>query len=220
MGRTSDARQRLIDAANHLIWEYSYGSITIDAICERAADKKGSFYYFFDSKLELAVIAVTSWWTERHALLEQTFKQDIPPLDRIREYLDFVTHRQLAVYQETGQVLGCPVYGLGAEISTQDERLRLLVVDILGHFTTYFTEAIREAQTLGHLGPGDPVKKAQWLNRYYAGVLTQARIENSPAPILHLSDDALELIGLAAPPPGAPRRIVTPVAPPARLARS
>jgi TetR/AcrR family transcriptional repressor of nem operon len=220
MGRTSDARQRLIDAAYHLIWEYSYGSITIDAICERAAVKKGSFYYFFDSKLELAVVSVTAWWTERHALLEQIFKQDIPPLDRIREYLDFVTRRQLSVHEETGQILGCPVYGLGAEISTQDERLRLLVVDILRHFTAYFTEAIREAQALGHLGPGDPVKKAEWLNRYYAGVLTQARIENSPEPIRHLSADALEFIGVAAPPPGAPRRMVTPAAPPAALARS
>jgi TetR/AcrR family transcriptional repressor of nem operon len=220
MGRTSDARQRLIDAANDLIWEYSYGSITIDAICERAAVKKGSFYYFFDSKLELAVVAVTAWWTERHALLERIFKQDIPPLDRIREYLDFVARRQLSVHEETGQVLGCPIYGLGAEISTQDERLRLLVVDILRHFTDYLTEAIREAQALGHVTPGDPGKKAQWLNRYYAGVLTQARIENSPEPIRTLCADGLELIGAIASAAAAPRRIVTPAAPPAALARS
>jgi TetR/AcrR family transcriptional repressor of nem operon len=212
MGRTSDARQRLINAANDLIWAYSYGAVTIDAICERAAVKKGSFYYFFDSKSELALVAVNSWWTERHALLDRIFKQDIPPLDRIREYLDFVARRQISVYEQTGQILGCPIYGLGAEISTQDERLRLLVVDILRHFTDYFTDAIREAQARGHIASGDPVKKAQWLNRYYAGILTQARIENSPEPILHLSADALEFIGLGAATSTAPRRIVTPVA--------
>lgn len=219
MGRTSDARQRLIDAANDLIWEYSYGAITIDAICERAAVKKGSFYYFFDSKSELAVAAISAWWTERRAVLEQIFKQDLPPLARIREYLDFVSRRQLSVYEETGQVLGCPIYGLGAEISTQDEQLRLLVVDILQHSTAYLEPAIREAQALGQVAAGDAAQKAQWLTRYYAGMLTQARIENNPEPIRHLASDGLELIG-AAPPSFTPRRIVMPAAPPAELARS
>jgi TetR/AcrR family transcriptional repressor of nem operon len=219
MGRTSDARQRLIDAANDLIWEYSYGAITIDAICERAAVKKGSFYYFFDSKSELAVVSISAWWTERRAVLEQIFKQDIPPLHRIREFLDFASRRQLSVYEETGQILGCPIYGLGAEISTQDEQLRLLIVDILQHSTAYLEEAIREAQALGQIDSGDAAKKAQRLTCYYAGMLTQARIENNPAAILHLASDGLDLIGAE---PGAivNRLAVTPSGPRAALARS
>jgi len=50
MGRVSDAKQRLMDAVLDLIWSGSYGSTTIDDICEKAGVKKGSFYYFFDSK--------------------------------------------------------------------------------------------------------------------------------------------------------------------------
>src|ERR1700761_8870517 len=73
MGRTSDARQRLIDAANDLIWEYSYGAITIDAICERAAVKKGSFYYFFESKSDLAVTAIDAWWRGREQVIDKIF---------------------------------------------------------------------------------------------------------------------------------------------------
>ena len=33
MGRTSDANERLMDAALDLIWEESYGAVTIDDIC-------------------------------------------------------------------------------------------------------------------------------------------------------------------------------------------
>src|SRR5262249_2566506 len=55
MGRVSDARQRLMDAVCELIWAGSYGSTTIDQICEKAGVKKGSFYHFFDSKADLAV---------------------------------------------------------------------------------------------------------------------------------------------------------------------
>jgi TetR/AcrR family transcriptional repressor of nem operon len=42
MGRTSNADERLKDAALDLMWEGSYGSITIDDICQRAEVKKGS----------------------------------------------------------------------------------------------------------------------------------------------------------------------------------
>jgi len=64
MGRTSDANERLMDAALDLIWEESYGAITIDDICKRADVKKGSFYYFFSSKSELAVAALERMWQE------------------------------------------------------------------------------------------------------------------------------------------------------------
>jgi TetR/AcrR family transcriptional repressor of nem operon len=224
MGRTSDARQRLIDAANDLIWEYSYASITIDAICERAAVKKGSFYYFFESKSELATVALASWWEVRKAVFDRIFSRDIPPLARVREYLEFVARRQTSVFEETGQVLGCPVYGLGSEISNQDEKLRLLVVDILRHFNSYLEAAIREAQALGHVGAGDPLEKALRLSRYYAGALTEARIENEPGPIERLATDCLEVIGARAdaiawrPTPAG--EFLTPAAPPAELVPS
>src|ERR1700744_5234043 len=98
MGRTSDSRQRLMDAAHELIWNYSYGAVTIDAICERAGVKKGSFYYFFDSKSDLAIAAIEAWWDIRHALIRELFRAEVPPLERIRRYLDFVAQRQLSSF--------------------------------------------------------------------------------------------------------------------------
>ncbi len=54
MPRVSDMKERLTDAAMDLIWHNSYGTTSVDAICERAGAKKGSFYYFFKSKSRLA----------------------------------------------------------------------------------------------------------------------------------------------------------------------
>ena len=54
MGRVSDARGKLMEAVTELIWTGSYGRTTIDQICDRAGVKKGSFYYFFESKACLA----------------------------------------------------------------------------------------------------------------------------------------------------------------------
>src|SRR5476651_2388113 len=98
MGRTSDSRQRLMDAAHELIWGYSYGAVTIEAICDRAKVKKGSFYYFFDSKSDLAVAAINAWWDERRALAREIFCPEVPPVERICRYLDFAAQRQLRAY--------------------------------------------------------------------------------------------------------------------------
>src|SRR6476661_5534009 len=65
MGRVSDAKQRLMGAIAELIWTGSYGTTTIDQICEKAGVKKGSFYYFFQSKCDLAAAALEIGWAER-----------------------------------------------------------------------------------------------------------------------------------------------------------
>jgi TetR/AcrR family transcriptional repressor of nem operon len=64
MGRVSDAKERLMSAAMDLVWEESYGAVTVDDICQRADVKKGSFYYFFQSKADLAGAALEKMWLE------------------------------------------------------------------------------------------------------------------------------------------------------------
>src|SRR5438874_9729873 len=89
MGRVSDAKEKLMDAVLELIWTGSYGSTTIDQICERAGVKKGSFYYFFDSKADLAVAAVEAEWERRRPGLDALFSPMVPPLERLRRYCEY-----------------------------------------------------------------------------------------------------------------------------------
>lgn len=194
MGRTSDARERLMEAASALLWEYSYGAVTIDAICERAGVKKGSFYYFFNSKSDLALVAIQAWWDERKKLIDELFRPEVPPLDRIRSYIDYVTQRQLDAYEENGQVLGCPLFTLGSEISTQDERIRGMLHGILNTCAGFFEQAIRDAQASGEIEGKDASTKSRLLWGFYEGTLTRARIENNPELIRSMTSDALELI--------------------------
>jgi TetR/AcrR family transcriptional repressor of nem operon len=195
MGRTSDARERLMSAAHKLIWEFSYGAVTIDAICEQAGVKKGSFYYFFSSKSDLAVAAIDAWWVVRRALVEEVFRPEVPPLERIRNYLDFVSGLQIKSFEANKQVLGCPLFTLGSEICTQDERIRLRIQEILSVFADHVEQAIREAQATGELEGSNAELKGRFILSFYEGTLTRARIENDPEPIKRLSSDVLELLG-------------------------
>jgi len=194
MGRTSDARKRLTDAAHELIWNHGYGNASIDKICQRARAKKGTFYHFFDSKSDLAVAAIQAWWEGQKKEMEGFVIAEEPPLERIWKFLDFTAQVQIKAYENDGQVLGWPLFTIGTEMRKTDRRLQSLLQDILGYLKFYFEEAIREAQAAGEVEGIDAVQKGRLLWAYYEGTLTRARVENNPDLIRNLSADARELI--------------------------
>ena len=96
-------KERLTDAAMDLIWENSYGATSVDAICERAGAKKGSFYYFFKSKAELAAAALEADWQKRKVNMDAIFSPTVPPLERLSRYFDLV-HNNLEALKEFKEV--------------------------------------------------------------------------------------------------------------------
>ena len=179
MGRVSDARERLMGAVSQLIWVGSYGSTTIDHICEKAGVKKGSFYYFFESKGDLALAALTEDWDRRRPDLDAIFSPTVPPLVRLRKYCEFVYKVQADIRCQCGCVLGCPLFSLGAEVSTQEAQLQQKVREILESKRKYLETAIRDAHGEGIIVAPNAAAKARTLFVYYQGLLTQARIENN-----------------------------------------
>jgi len=187
MGRVSNAKDRLMDAVRDLIWEGSYGSTTIDQICAKAGVKKGSFYYFFDSKAELAVTAIDAEWQRRRPELDALFSPTIPPLERLKRYCDYGRKFQTEIKAKCGCVLGCPLFALGSEVSTQEDQLQKKIREILDYKRKYLESAIREAHSAGLINAPDAATKARTLFAYYQGLQTQARIENR----LEVLDDAM-----------------------------
>lgn len=197
MGRTSDAKERLLDAALDLIWERSYGVVTIDAICEKAGVKKGSFYYFFESKAELAVAALDLNWTEcGKPKWDRTFSCSRPPLERLRVFLQDIHDAQAKIKQEHGKVLGCPCFSIGSETSFQDEPVLAKAQEILQQQIRYFESSIRDAQAEGLVPAGDAALKAKCLFALFEGSLAQARIQNDLEVLRILPQAGMELLGV------------------------
>jgi TetR/AcrR family transcriptional regulator, transcriptional repressor for nem operon len=195
MPRVSDMKERLTDAAMDLIWENSYGSTSVDAICDRAGAKKGSFYYFFKSKSELAAAALEAEWKKKRSDMDKIFSPTVPPLERFDRYFDYV-HDCLAERQsKCGSVLGCPLLAIGSEISTQDQVIRGTVDRILDQKISYFVSAIRDAHSQGLIHAPDPEAKARTLFACYQGTLTQTRIQNDVELIRNFKEVALDVLG-------------------------
>jgi TetR/AcrR family transcriptional repressor of nem operon len=188
-----------MDAASLLFWETSYGSTTIDDICQRAEVRKGTFYHFYRSKLDLAVRSLEDWRSTRAESLCHLFRAEVPPLQRLLSYFDFVTQRQLENLARTGRVLGCPVFVLASEVSTLEEPLRQITLGMLQTLCKFFESALRDAQDRREISVEDPAATAQLIYRLWEATLTQGRIENDIRPLLAFPALVKKLVAVSDP---------------------
>jgi TetR/AcrR family transcriptional repressor of nem operon len=192
-----------MEAALALMWEGSYGSVTIDQICQRADVKKGSFYYFYKSKAELAVAALERLWKEKwKPSLDACFSSSVDPLARLTNYFETVYANQVETKAKFGKVLGCPVFTVGSEVSTQEVDVSATIRDIVSRKQRYYQSAIRDAVAQGSIEPCDPVQESLALLALLEGLVSQARIMNDPEVLRQLPAMALGMLRVK--PSGAP----------------
>jgi TetR/AcrR family transcriptional repressor of nem operon len=209
MGRVSDARERLLTAAIDLVWRDSYGLVSVDAICARARVRKGSFYYFFESKEALVVAALDRYWESRRPVLDAVFSASVPPLRRIEGYFGYIHQRQVELRASAGRVLGCFPSSVGSSCGggSCSPLIAAKVQEILSLHRRYLESALRDAHAAGALAAPQPAALARTVFAYVEGVLEQARIHDDLSLVAGLARAGWALLG-AAPPPAAaaPRR--------------
>ena len=200
MGRVSDARERLLDAANELTGRLGYNAVTVDAICEHAGVKKGSFYHYFESKEALGKAAIQAWWESRsRPLLEAAFRADIPPLERLQRYFDSLYHSQLERKQRGEQVLGCLGFSVAMEGAGVDRDVWEVTQQVIQRKRRYFEQAIRDAKEAGLVHVPDVEAAVQAVYSLFEGATAQARIQNNPDTLVGLYEQVLRLLGAEQP---------------------
>lgn len=181
-----------MDAVLSLMWEESYGAVTIDDICRRANVRKGSFYYFYTSKSDLSVQALERMWESHRKMLDTVFSASVPPVERIRRRCDEAYRFQVEMVRERGHVLGCPLCSVGSELCAQDENVCGKVREILGSKRHYWETAIADAQRAGQIPPGDAADKARCAMAFFEGMIAQARLHNDVGLLESLADRMCE----------------------------
>jgi len=199
MPRVSDMKERLMEAAMDLMWRNGYGAASVDAICEQAGAKKGSFYYFFKSKSDLAAAALEADWNKKRSQMDSIFSPTVPPLERLDRYFDFVHQNVTRVQERYGAILGCPYVSVGSEVSTQDQTVREAIDRIMDRKLQFFISAVRDAASQGLIETADPVAKAHALFSSYQGTIAQARIQNDMDLIRDFKHVAREVLGVKRP---------------------
>lgn len=173
-----NTRDVILDTAIELLWQQSYGSVSVDDICKAANIQKGSFYHYFPSKADVAIAAFEKLWQSNRPLLDEIFSPSVPPLARLHNYCAVAYQKQKEKAEAMGKVLGCPYMTCGAELSTQDERIRHKMDEIFCQSAGYFETLLRDAKALGQTTVANPTTAAQEMLSYIAGVVYQAKIKN------------------------------------------
>lgn len=183
-----DTRQRLIDSARELIYARSYADVGVQAICEHAEVKKGSFYHFFPSKKDLTLAVLDYLYIEfKTGMIDRAFADDLPPMQRFARMAEMVYQFQKDVAKTTGQILGCPFGNLSTELSSQDEDIRLKINDIFDKFLAATKQTLIEAVELGEIGDIDIDATAEAMYAYLEGVMLMAKTRNDAELIKQLA---------------------------------
>jgi TetR/AcrR family transcriptional regulator, transcriptional repressor for nem operon len=85
-----ESKRKLLDAAFDLIRTKGYSATRVEDICAAAGVTKGSFFYHFKSKEDLALEAAAYWSAVTSDLFrEAPYHAPPDPLDRLLAYVDF-----------------------------------------------------------------------------------------------------------------------------------
>ena len=195
MGRVSDARERLLKAANELTWKHGYNAVTVDAICEAAGVKKGSFYHYFESKADLTKAALEAWWqANSRPIIESSFAEGVPPLERLQRYFEGIYRRQLEIKREGGTLLGCAFFRLAIEGEGVEPDVRAAAQQALSRKRKHFVKAIDDAKRAGLIKVDDVEAATQAVYSLFEGALARARIQDSPEPLKGIYEQVLRLL--------------------------
>jgi TetR/AcrR family transcriptional repressor of nem operon len=196
MKQESASKLKLLDTAIDMIWASSYGSVSVDDICTKAGVNKGSFYYAFKSKSELALAAFERFWETKRPFMDQVFSSQTPPLERLETYCNLIVKDQTEKARSFGKVLGCPFCSLGSEQSTQDEDLRRKAEQMSDRMIKYLESLVRDLLAEGLIETSEPKDLARELYFYFIGVMMQAKIENNLKSYDRLHHGAFRLLGI------------------------
>ncbi len=177
-------RQKLIDTALELISQSSFGSVSVDDICRESGVKKGSFYHFFPSKVDLVLEAVDESFRTCKADYDDAFSPSRPPLDRFERLVRLVYEGQKEMAEQQGRVCGCPFTSLACEMGSQEPRIQEKFETNKRRMERYYENAIRDLIAEGVIDRDtDAHEKAKEIYAFLLGQTVIARIQNDLAPL-------------------------------------
>lgn len=189
MGRTSEAKEKLIDSAINLIGQRSYSAVGVQELCDHAGVKKGSFYHFFDSKKELTIRSLDIMWQMyRENCLMPLIGSDLSLEEKFNALMNN-SYELTKTSKEcnNGCTTGCPFGNLALELSTQEEDIRLKIEEIFRNWIECLEILLKKSVERGEL-PGNinTFATAQSIVAYVEGLALIGKTFNDPEIVKNL----------------------------------
>ena len=183
MKKGEESRQRLLECAAELFWKNGYSATGISEILKQTGLPKGSFYFYFKSKDELAV-AVTEYY---HKIILDHFQNSSVGKnweEFVNEIFDYLSGR---ITEQT--FAGCPYAVMGMENALSKPEITTVFMDSLEEFEKIFCNVL--------LYSGMPQDHARILSRrllsVYQGELLLGRISGDSSYLENARTNMIEM---------------------------
>jgi AcrR family transcriptional regulator len=190
-----ETRQRIIEAAAHLVYERSVAGVSLDDVCQATATSKSQLYHYFDDKNDL-VHAVIDHQRERVLSFHRPALESLSTWDDIQRWRDMIVQAQAA----RGCRGGCPLGSLASELVDLDEPARSQVSGAFVKWEQLLSDGLAKMVEMGTLlSDANTTDLALSVIASLQGGLLLAEIDRSTRPLEIALDDAIAYVRTFAP---------------------
>jgi TetR/AcrR family transcriptional regulator, lmrAB and yxaGH operons repressor len=177
MARTSDTRERILDAGAGLFRRQGYEGTALKEIVDEGGAPWGSLYHFFPGgKEELAVLALRRSGERYRRLIELVFEGAGDPALALRQFFELSAQALTA----SDYADGCPVATVALEAANTSKPLRAVCADAFDSWIVTLARALREAG----IEPNTAARLALFGLATFEGAITLSRTQRSIQPLV------------------------------------
>lgn len=126
---TPSTRQRIVDTADRLFYEYGFEHTSFATIATEVGISRGNFYHHFKTKDEILDAVIESRLSATREMLAKWEAASTDPLARVRQYVEIVIRNATDI-----ELHGCPVGTLTSELGKLDHPARVQAVAVFELF--------------------------------------------------------------------------------------
>lgn len=142
----SKTKQRILDAAQRQVLERGFSATSVDAIQEAADISRGTFFYHFPSKDDLAVALIERYAEQDRALVDGLMSRaEALASDPLQQALIFVGLHEELFQEATADEAGCLFASYTYEAGLFDDYTHGLIIDSIEHFRRALGGKLEEA---------------------------------------------------------------------------
>jgi TetR/AcrR family transcriptional repressor of nem operon len=174
-------REKLLHVGMQVVHERGFGGASVRDIVQAAGVPQGSFTNHFASKEAFGLEVIDLYFLNATETMRQTLRNDdLPPLQRLRAYIDSGKNR----LNRDGMRNGCLFGNFTAEASDSSEAIRLRLVEVFADVQAAIAYCLRAAVKAGEIAPSiDCEEIAGFIVSSLQGANLLAKAQRSPVPV-------------------------------------
>ncbi|WP_420994177.1 TetR family transcriptional regulator C-terminal domain-containing protein [Cupriavidus sp. 30B13] len=176
-------RDKILSEGLKVVHARGYAGASVRDIVQAAGVPQGSFTNHFTSKEAFGLEVLNLYFGFTLEAVQATLRNDyLPPLQRLRAYLNFVKSR----LQGENLRNGCLMGNFSAEVVDQSETIRQRLIEIFAELQRAHAHCLKAAVAAGEVPPAlDCEATAELIVSYLEGAFLMSKVQRSVAPIEH-----------------------------------